>query len=170
VHHCCSPSLRGHIRMASCALGELIPCAFVWHDPGITPCCKSLKTPGDKFPARRRNKPRSLINVVSGSLPKSPVSLSPGDEVPHMFTRKPLLQPEKFAVDGAKRLLQHNRHIPAVATAAKDGRSRLESGRWRSAARWLPERELSGYVRCIRGLPAGAGNDVVLAIRRTTRI
>jgi hypothetical protein len=22
--------------------GELIPCAFVWHDPGITPCCKSL--------------------------------------------------------------------------------------------------------------------------------
>jgi hypothetical protein len=32
-------------------------------------------------------------------------------------------------------------HIPAVATAARDGRSRLESGRWRSAARWLPERE-----------------------------
>ena len=32
-------------------------------------------------------------------------------------------------------------HIPAVSTAAKDGRSRLESGRWRSAARWLPERE-----------------------------
>src|SRR4030095_1144040 len=32
--------------------------------------------------------------------------------------------------------------IPAVATAAKDGRSRLESGRWRSATRWLPEREL----------------------------
>jgi hypothetical protein len=28
-----------------------------------------------------------------------------------------------------------------VATAVKDGRSRLESGRWRSAARWLPERE-----------------------------
>jgi len=21
--------------------GELIRCAFVWHDPGITPCCKS---------------------------------------------------------------------------------------------------------------------------------
>ena len=29
-------------------------------------------------------------------------------------------------------------HIPAVATAAKDGQSRLESGRWRSAARCLP--------------------------------
>src|SRR3954464_12497488 len=71
-------------------------------------CCKSLKTPGDKFPARSRNKPRSLIDVASGSLPKSPVSLSPGDEVPHMFTRKPRLQLEKFAMNGAKRLLQHN--------------------------------------------------------------
>src|SRR3954464_8780662 len=71
-------------------------------------CCKSLKTPGDKFPARSRNKPRSLIDVASGSLPKSPVSLSPGDEVPHMFTRKPRLQLEKFAINGAKRLLQHN--------------------------------------------------------------
>src|SRR5262249_55333233 len=38
---CCSPSLRGHLRMASCVPGELIPCASVWHDPGITPCCKS---------------------------------------------------------------------------------------------------------------------------------
>ena len=35
--------------MASCVPGELIPCAFVWHDPGITPCCKSLKTPGDNI-------------------------------------------------------------------------------------------------------------------------
>src|SRR5258707_1635797 len=28
--------------MASYVPGELIPCAFIWHDPGITPCCKSL--------------------------------------------------------------------------------------------------------------------------------
>jgi hypothetical protein len=77
-------------------------------------CCKSLKTPGDKFPARSRNKPRSLIDVASGSLPKSPVSLSPSDEVPHIFTRKPRLQPEKFAINGAKRLLQHN--LPVADT------------------------------------------------------
>src|SRR3954471_12269646 len=81
-------------------------------------CCKSLKTPGDKFPARSRNKPRSLIDVASGSLPKSPVSLSPGDEVPHMFTRKPRLQLEKFAINGAKRLLQHNLPIATKCTAA----------------------------------------------------
>jgi hypothetical protein len=72
----------------------------------------SLKTPGDKFPARRPNKPRSLIDVASGSSPKSPVSLSPGDEVPHMFTRKPRLRLEKFAIIGAKGLLQQNLPLP----------------------------------------------------------
>jgi hypothetical protein len=46
------------------------------------------KTPGDKFPARSRNTPRSLIDVASGSLPKPPVSLSPGDEVPpHVYSK-----------------------------------------------------------------------------------
>jgi hypothetical protein len=80
-------------------------------------CCKSLKTPGDKFFVRSRNKPRSLIDVASGSLPKSPVSLSPGDEVPHMFTRKPRLQLEKFAINGAKRLLQHNLPRRDIAAA-----------------------------------------------------
>ena len=74
-------------------------------------CCKSRKTPGDNFPAGRRSEPRSLINVVSGSLPKSPVSLSLGDEVPHIFTRRSRLQPGEFLINGAKRLLQHNRHI-----------------------------------------------------------
>ena len=29
------------MRLASYVPGELIPCAFVWLDPGITPCCKS---------------------------------------------------------------------------------------------------------------------------------
>src|SRR4029450_11549881 len=35
--HRSSPSLRGHMRMASYVPGELIPSAFVWLDPGITP-------------------------------------------------------------------------------------------------------------------------------------
>src|SRR5262249_26086116 len=58
--HCCSPSLRGHMRMASCVPGELIPCAFVWHDPGITPCCKSPKLPRDDFLAVRRSDPTNV--------------------------------------------------------------------------------------------------------------
>ena len=32
-----------------------------------------------------------------------------------MFTRKPRLQLEKFAINGAKRLLQHNRPLAAVS-------------------------------------------------------
>jgi hypothetical protein len=81
-------------------------------------CCKSLKAPGDKFPAKRRNKPGSLIDVASGSLPKAPVSLSLGDEIPHMFTRKPRLQLEKLAINGAKRLLQQNLPQAYSCTAA----------------------------------------------------
>ena len=93
-----------------------------WMSQTCRLCCKSLKTPGDKFPARSRNKPRSLIDVASGLLPKSPVSLSPGDEVPHMFTRKPRLQLEKFAINGAKRLLQHNLPRADSRTATSDAR------------------------------------------------
>jgi hypothetical protein len=35
--------LRGHMRLASSVPGELIPCAFVWLDPGITTCRKRLE-------------------------------------------------------------------------------------------------------------------------------
>jgi hypothetical protein len=30
--------LRGHMRLALYVPGKLILCAFVWLDPGITPC------------------------------------------------------------------------------------------------------------------------------------
>ena len=36
------------MRPASYAPGELIPCALVWHDPGITPCCKTILSLGAK--------------------------------------------------------------------------------------------------------------------------
>jgi hypothetical protein len=42
------------------------------------------------------------------------VSLSSGDEVPHIFTRKSRLWPEKFLITGAKRVLQQYRHSTAV--------------------------------------------------------
>src|SRR5262249_1163095 len=45
-------------------------------------CCKSPKLPGDNFPAIRRSGRRPPICVVSITLPRSPVSLSSGDEVP----------------------------------------------------------------------------------------
>src|SRR5262245_30430546 len=69
-------------------------------------CCKSPKLPGDKFPAVRRSDRRPPICVVSITLPRSPVSLSSGDEVPHIFTRKSRLQPGGIVITSAKRLLQ----------------------------------------------------------------
>src|SRR5262249_61936284 len=53
---------------------------------------------------------RPPIYVGSITLPRSPVSLSSGDEVPRIFTRKSRLQPGEFLITSAKRLLQHNRH------------------------------------------------------------
>src|ERR1035437_103098 len=55
--------------------------------------------------------------MASGLLPKSPVSSSLCDEVPHIFIPKSHLEPREFLISSAKRLLQHNRHkadIPAV--------------------------------------------------------
>jgi|SRR6266540_4842972 hypothetical protein len=69
-------------------------------------CCKSPKLPGDKFPATRRSQRRPPICVASITLPRSPVSLSSGDEVPRIFTRKSRLQPGEFLITSAKRLLQ----------------------------------------------------------------
>ena len=51
-------------------------------------CCKSPKLSGDNFLAVRRFDRRPPIYVVSITLPRSPVSLSSGDEVPpHLYTK-----------------------------------------------------------------------------------
>src|SRR5882724_6939853 len=71
-------------------------------------CCKSPKSSRQDFPAKRRNKPRSSMDVASSSLARSPVSSSPWDEVPHMFSPKSRVQPGKFLISDAKRLLQQN--------------------------------------------------------------
>jgi len=71
-------------------------------------CCKSPKLLGDDFPSVSRTDLRPPIFVDSITLPRSPVSLSSGAEVPHIFTRKSRLQPKEFLITSAKRLLQHN--------------------------------------------------------------
>src|SRR2546421_8500569 len=79
-------------------------------------CCKSPKLPGDNFPAIRRSDRRLPICVPSSRHRGSPVSLSSGDEVPHIFTRKSRLQPGEFWITSAKRLLQHN--LPGADSCA----------------------------------------------------
>src|SRR5436190_9924482 len=81
-------------------------------------CCKSLKTPGDKFPARSRNKPPSLIDVASGSLPKSPVSLSPGDEVPpHVYSK---------ATSTARKICDQRCKKTFTTQSARSGREQVQ--------------------------------------------
>ena len=49
-----------------------------------------------------------------------------------------------------------------LATAAKDGRSRLESGRWRSDARWLPECERASLSLIRRSSGCSALEDALV--------
>jgi hypothetical protein len=51
------------MRLASYIPGELIPYAFVWLDPGITPCCKSRNLQSHEFFAKIQNGKRSPIRV-----------------------------------------------------------------------------------------------------------
>jgi hypothetical protein len=71
-------------------------------------CCKSPKLPGPKFLAVKKSYLRPPIDVAPITLPRSPASLSSGDEVPHIFTRKSRVQPKEFLISSAKRLLQQN--------------------------------------------------------------
>ena len=79
-------------------------------------CCKSRKLQGHEFFAKTRNRKQLPIRIDAIALSKSPVSLTLGDEVPHIFTRKPRLRPLEFLILGAKRLLQHYRHSADVVT------------------------------------------------------
>src|SRR5215813_1547345 len=92
-------------------------------------CCKSPKLVGDDFPAITQTNRRSPLCVVSITLPRSPVSLSSGDEVPHIFTRKSRLQPGEFLISSAKRLLQQYLPIATERNAAKNRYSVTPSGR-----------------------------------------
>ena len=71
-------------------------------------CCKSRKLQGHQFFAKTQNGKQSPIRIDAIALSKSPVSSTLGDEVPHIFTRKPRLRPLEFLILGAKRLLRHN--------------------------------------------------------------
>src|SRR5262249_42622320 len=73
-------------------------------------CCKSPKSSDANFSVPKKSNQRPLIRVPSIALPRSSASLSSGDEVPRIFTRKSRLKPGKFLITSAKRLLQQNRH------------------------------------------------------------
>src|SRR6202022_946915 len=91
------------------------------HDRGASSCRYFFKSPkllGYNFLAIRRSDPRPPIFTVSITLPRSPVSLSSGDEVPHIFTRNSRLRSEEFLITSAKRLLQQYLPLPDSCSAA----------------------------------------------------
>ena len=85
-------------------------------------CRKSRKLQGHDFFAKTRNRKQSPIRIDAVALSKSPVNLTLGNEVPHIFTRKPHLRPLEFLILGAKRLLQHNRSEADIQVAALTAR------------------------------------------------
>src|SRR5215831_17573975 len=78
------------------------------------------KVAGSRIFRENTKRKQSPIRIDAIALSKSPVSLTLGDEVPHIFTRKPRLRPLEILILGAKRLLQHN--LPCVDTFDKEVR------------------------------------------------
>ena len=118
-------------------------------------CCKSRKLQGHESLAKTRSGKQSPIRTDAIALSKSPVSLTLGDEAPHILTRKSRLQPLEFLIISAKRLLQHN---PAVSDRTADIEKRRE-------VIWT--RRTEGFFRCRlshrgdapRPRPSMAGGD-----------
>jgi hypothetical protein len=76
------------------------------------------------------------------------MSISSGDEVPHIFTRKSRLRPGEFLITSAKRLLQQNLHWAAppgrqLSRRVLDG-NRTIPGHWNSSE---PRRLTPSLVR-----------------------
>ena len=72
---------------------------------------------GANFLAVKKSDRRPPVDVASITLPRSPASLSSGDEVPHIFTRKSRVQPKEILIASAKRLLQQSLPEPYSCTA-----------------------------------------------------
>jgi hypothetical protein len=84
-------------------------------------CCKSPILFGTDFFVRKQKLLRSPINRAPNSFPGSPVSLSPGNEVPHIFTQKSRQQPRKILVSSGRALLQQNRPVCEISRTCKKG-------------------------------------------------
>src|SRR5260370_36068586 len=93
---------------------------------------KSPKLPGANLPAVKKSDRRPPIDVASITLPRSPASLSAGNEVPHIFTRKSRVQPKEILITSAKRLFQQHR----------------PEGDTKKSNRVLPDLELPYLISC----------------------
>jgi hypothetical protein len=70
-----------------------------------------------------------MIRTALVALPKSPMNLAQGDEVPQIITRRTRQRPSEFLTPPAKRLLQHNRHQTDMTLELGDVRYWMNSGK-----------------------------------------
>jgi hypothetical protein len=82
-------------------------------------------SPRDQISAKLQNKRQPSIDAASNPPPKSPVSSSQNEVVPHINIRSLRLQPGKFTIGETKRLLQQNPpkavvHIRGLPTAQNE--------------------------------------------------
>jgi hypothetical protein len=113
---CCSPVLGSRPVHYSMRLGISVT-HIAGQSESCRYCCKSPKLPGANFLAVKKFDRRPPIDVAPITLPRSPASLSSGNEAPHIFTRKSRVQPKEILITSAKRLLQQNLPIAASCTA-----------------------------------------------------
>ena len=131
---------NAHTHLSLIGLGHVLinpPCPL---NPRL--CCKSRKFQGHESLAKTRSGEQSPIRTDAIALSKSPVSLTLGDEAPHILTRKTRLQPLEFLIISAKRLLQHN---PPKSDSTAD----IELGRLRAINRHHPsnrQRDVFGLI------------------------
>src|SRR3984893_16069317 len=105
-------------------------------------CCRSPKLPGANFLAVKKSDRRPPIDLAPITLPRLPASLSSGNEVPHIFTRKSRVQPKEILITSAKRLLQHYRHTASIRCGAKVRTRSEQSGHAESVGSGLIRRKL----------------------------
>src|ERR1700738_1363179 len=99
-------------------------------------CCKSPKIPGDDFFERKEAKLSSPVNMAPRPSAKSPVRLSPKDEVAHVFIRESHQRPRKILISGGKRRRYMCRLNEISPMTYQWGIVQLEGGRLHLAGRW----------------------------------
>src|SRR6516225_8606163 len=95
-------------------------------------CCKTPKSLGTNFLVKKLRLVPSPINRAPSSLPKSPVSLPPENEVPQISIQKSHQQPRKILVCSGKGLLQQNRFKSGLQSGYCD---RSQLGHFQTSSR-----------------------------------
>ena len=101
-------------------IGTVVPTPRSRPRPDPAPHARAIVAKAPNCPASCcKNDPQPPTDVAPITLPRSPASLSSGNEVPHIFTRKSRVQPKEILITSAKRLLQQNLPFTDSCTASK---------------------------------------------------